>query len=332
MGVELDIFQLLSAWTWSEDFDLQRRFVELAEDLRPFGFATVGDDTNLLLRCCAAIVKNDVSPTSLISMNGSEVRDRFAEIVNGIRGAIDFLRANLHIESLSNLPYATLIVPLSVFFATPDGRSIKLHDRQRETLVHWLWRCCFARRYSAAVIRNLNRDVNEAKTLRTTGRSTLASVPVALDRSYFLDQQFNVGTVHTKTFVMLLAQGRPLSFVSGAPISLASVLQAYNRNEFHHLYPRAYLKDQQVDGREMNRLANFVFMSSQDNKRLGGVAPSEYRGRMHEKAIPKVLERAYCPASLFDDDYDSFSEERADALVEVARRFMGPIVPTKKLR
>ncbi len=30
MGVELDTLQLLSAWTWSEDFDLQEKFAELA--------------------------------------------------------------------------------------------------------------------------------------------------------------------------------------------------------------------------------------------------------------------------------------------------------------
>ncbi|MBG1264680.1 DUF262 domain-containing protein [Nostoc sp. BAE] len=31
-GVELDTFQLLSVWNWSEDFDLQEKFKELTED------------------------------------------------------------------------------------------------------------------------------------------------------------------------------------------------------------------------------------------------------------------------------------------------------------
>jgi uncharacterized protein DUF262 len=60
MGMELDVLQLLSAWTWSEDFDLQSKFVDLAEELRPFGFHGVGDDSNLLLRCCvAALLRRD---------------------------------------------------------------------------------------------------------------------------------------------------------------------------------------------------------------------------------------------------------------------------------
>lgn len=64
MGMELDILQLLSAWTWSEDFDLQNKFIDFAEELRPFGFHQIGDDSNLLLRCCSAIVSRTSLPIS----------------------------------------------------------------------------------------------------------------------------------------------------------------------------------------------------------------------------------------------------------------------------
>jgi hypothetical protein len=48
-GVELDTLQLLSAWTWSEEFQLREQFVDLSAQLSPFGFKDVGEDTNLLL-------------------------------------------------------------------------------------------------------------------------------------------------------------------------------------------------------------------------------------------------------------------------------------------
>lgn len=92
LGVELDVLQLLSAWTWSEDFDLQKKFEELAEVLAPFGFGEVGADSNLLLRCCSAIIAGDAAPSTLMNMNGAEVRERFDEISNGIQGAIDFVK------------------------------------------------------------------------------------------------------------------------------------------------------------------------------------------------------------------------------------------------
>ncbi|MCX4710411.1 DUF262 domain-containing protein [Streptomyces anulatus] len=322
LGVELDIFQLLSAWTWSEDFDLQNRFADLADELRPFGFEDVGEDTNLLLRCCAAIIAHDASPAALIELNGTEVRTRFKEVVNGIRGAIDFLRRNLNVESLDNLPYATLLVPLSVFFAVPGSKAVKLTELQRAKISRWFWRACFSRRYSAGVLRNLNRDIEEAYKLKS-GASQLDEVAATVDRDYFLDQRFAVGTVHSRTFVLILAQQNPRSFVSGSPITLSSVLQAYNRNEFHHLYPRAYLKSLGYDSPQVNRLANFVFMSSQDNKTLGGVAPSVYRGQMNASAATEILESALCPSSLFDDDYEEFILQRAAELTSAARKLIG---------
>src|ERR1022692_398736 len=105
LGVALDTFQLLTAWTWSEDFDLQEQFEELAETLQPFGFEGVGEDTNLLLRCCAAILTQDASPEALIDLNGAALRNQIGHVRNGISGAIDFLRTNLHVEALKNLPF-----------------------------------------------------------------------------------------------------------------------------------------------------------------------------------------------------------------------------------
>jgi hypothetical protein len=322
LGVELDTLQLLTAWTWSEDFDLQERFRELADDLQPFGFADVGEDTDLLLRCCAAVVAQDASPSALVSLKGSDVRSSFQQIRNGIKGAIDFLRTNCSVQSLKNLPYSTLLVPLSTFFATPDNAAIS--NTQREELLQWFWRSCFSRRYSSGVLRKLKADIDQMTALRATGNSTLAAFPATVEPSFFLDNAFYSGTVNTKTFVLLLAQQQPLSFVSGQAISLGSVLRDYNRNEFHHCYPQAYLKVVGHDSVDINRLANFVFMSSADNKILGGVAPSKYHSHIPTNQETQILERALCPSSLFDDDYETFKKERSQSLTSAALTLIGP--------
>ncbi len=145
LGVELDTFQLLSAWTWSEEFDLQEQIASLSDELAPFGFGEIGEQTNLLLRCCSAVVAEDVTAPGLLSLNGAEVRERFDEIANGLRGAIDFLRTNLHVEKLANLPYAAMLVPLTVFFAVRDGQEVRLTEVTRSELVKWFWRSCISR-------------------------------------------------------------------------------------------------------------------------------------------------------------------------------------------
>ena len=165
LGVELDTLQLLSAWTWSEDFDLQEEFQELAEDLAPFGFKDVGENSNLLLRCCAAILKGDASPNTIITLNGEEVRRRFQEVRKGINGAVDFLRANFKAYSTQVLPFPTIIIPLSVFFSTENDQDTYPSETQHRTLCNWVWRTFFSRRYSKR-LEQLNTDISEMQLLK----------------------------------------------------------------------------------------------------------------------------------------------------------------------
>lgn len=323
LGMELDTFQLLSAWTWSEDFDLQERIKGLADEVAPHGFGDIAEDTNLILRCCAAVVAKDASPAALMGLKGAEVRSRFDEIENGVKGAIDFLRKNLEVRNLANLPYAAQLVPLAVFFAVPYGKSFALQDVQRRALEEWFWRSSFSRRFSAGVLRNLKRDIQEAEKLRKQKASQLSSIAAIIDSEYFTDQVFTIGTVHTRTTVLLLANKGPRSFVSGAKVDLDHVLQSYNREEFHHLMPRSFLKSQGRNSSQISRLANFAIISAADNKVLGGSAPSLYRAKMPQMTIDEILESAACPHSLFDDDYDAFLAARADRLVSLAAKMMG---------
>lgn len=107
----------------------------------------------------------------------------------------------------------------------------------------------------------------------------------------------------------------------------------YNRNEFHHCYPRKYLKSQGRETAEINSVANFVFMSSADNKTLGGVAPSEYRSKMSSDAERRILAQALCPSELFDDDYDAFLAARTGILLSAAMHLArtGHAVPMDQL-
>jgi hypothetical protein len=206
-----------------------------------------------------------------------------------------------------------------VFFA---GKGVKLTDERRDILVKWFWRSCFSRRYSAAVIRNLNRDIEEAAGLCQGTSNTLADFAVRIDGDFFM-LPFGLGTVNTRTFILLLANERPLSFVSGSPVSLSKVLQAYNRNEFHHLMPQAFLKDLGATPKQISPLANFAIISAADNKILGGDAPSVYRKRMPAAKVGLILKRSLCPESLFDDHYEDFIEARCTRLVEAAKSAMG---------
>ncbi|MBB2169647.1 DUF262 domain-containing protein [Gluconacetobacter aggeris] len=319
-GVELDTLQLLSAWTWSEDFQLNEEFSDLADELQPFGFQEIGVDTNLLLRCCSAILKHDASPQALMELKGATVRENFDQVTNGVKYAVDYIRRHFHAEKLSNLPFSTLLVPLSVLFAVSGNKEASTTDEQRERVNSWFWRASLSRRYSSAVLRNLNTDISEMVNLRDGKPSKLGDFSFHIDAEFFTRNTFGMANVNTKTFILMLAGLKPLSFISGSPVDLAKTLKESNRTEFHHMMPRAYLRESsQTQKYDDSCLANFCFLSRTDNRKIGGDKPSVYRSKMPTD-ITAIQTSAMFDDLLFKDDYEKFIAARADALVDYAMK------------
>jgi len=311
MGIELDIFQLLTAWTWSDEFDLQARFAALAEEFSDFGFEAVGQDPDLMLRCAAAVLKRDPSPAALVSLNGVEVRESFDDVADAIRRAIDFMRSNFHVHHLQLLPYPATLIPLAAFFSVRPKEAMS--DDERATLAKWFWRTCFSHRYSGNPQRNIRRDIEQAVKLREGEESTLAEVAISVDGSFFLAHQFNVRTVATRSFILLLAQADPRSFISGQSIKVDKVLAKLNRSEYHHCFPKAKLKH--LPSSTVNALVNFAIISSVENKKISDKLPSEYRALMPADTT-KVQEHAAIPDSLFENKFSDFIDQRAAMLAQ----------------
>ena len=321
-GVPLDTFQLLSAWTWSEEFELRQQFEELAGDLEPFGFEAVGDDTDLLLRCTAAVLIDKESPESLLSVTGTQVRNILPTVRGGLLKSIDFLRDNLGVVRFANLPYPTALIPLTVFFASSEEEQIALTHQQVVTIKHWFWRSSFSRRYSSATKRNLEQDIREAKKLRAGQDSTLGNFEVNLSADLFVDRRFIAGTVDTKAFILMLASLQPRSIVNGSLVHLNRVLTAGNKSEFHHLFPQAYLRKSGVDPARVNALANFCMLSASDNKKVGSKSPAEYKAKLSQDVMNLLAGNAL-PDSLFENNFNGFLNDRANILFATAQRLMG---------
>lgn len=317
-GVPLDTLQLLTAWTWSEEFDLQDKFENLQEELRPYGFEELGSNADLLLRISSAVLTHNATSKSLIELNGNTVRDRFQEVTNGIKGAIDFLKRNLKIEKIANLPYEHFLIPLSVFFSNKGNQHFIYNDVQRKKIISWFWKSSFGKRYSAGTNKNINKDIEEMINLKSDANSSnLNGVSFNVTEQFFRNNDFTMGSVSTKALVLLLAQKNPKSFISGSEITLSSVLKDYNRNEFHHIYPKAYVNGLGKENIEysVNCLANFCILSRADNKKIDCKKPSIYRGEEMPEDSSQILNSTFIEEHiLIADDFNEFVEDRSRKL------------------
>lgn len=219
LGLPLDTLQLLSAWTWNEDFDLLEKFKELREDLSDFGFEGVGDDADLVLSCVAGILTGKPGAESLLELNGGDVRQQFPKVEQGIRGAIDFLRQQLKVTNLRLLPYPSMLIPLAAFFAEPAGKEVLYDGKTYQSLKRWFWKTSFSGRYTSQTRKTTISDIEEMMKLKNGLASKLDKIDVRVEREYFLSS-FRVGSAATKTFVLLLANRGACSLLSGKSVDL----------------------------------------------------------------------------------------------------------------
>lgn len=277
-GVPLDTYQLLSAWTWSGNFDLRAKFEALGDELDDHGYKELADEPDLLLKCCAAVINGDASAKSIIELNGTDVRKQFDKFKTGMLGAVEFLKRDCKVISFKNLPYKSMLIPLARCFATTKKAGFHPDANQRKALIKWFWHSCLSRRYSNSVDTAVKSDIQAIDSLLNKNTKEFENRKYQVSPDFFKENIFQMNSVNAKTFILLLANKKPLSFISGSIVDLDNVLLACNKREYHHIFPKDYLEKtlKIKDKAEVYPLANFAFLSKTDNASIQNKAPNIY--------------------------------------------------------
>jgi len=320
-GTELNIFQLLSAWSWSDDFDLTEKFADLQDDIIDHGFDGLCNNRDLQLRICAGIIKSETTPAKILELQGEEIREKFDSIRKGIIGSIDFLKRELNVKSYKLLPFPGILVPLSVFFATDRSEGFAYTDIQKDKILTWFWRAAFTRRFSAGVNEKQAFDIQEMKNLKANENYGF-KYPQREIKIDFKVSNFSVSNANSKTLILLLSSLNPYSFFSGAKIDLDKVLQKINKNEFHHIFPKSYLEGMGIEKKDVNVLANICFLTRGDNNKIKDKAPSIYITEINRHKKNDYLSGALIPDNFDILSYPVFLVDRAKLLSEKAKELM----------
>ncbi|MCO4165261.1 DUF262 domain-containing protein [Citrobacter youngae] len=319
-GIPLNTYQLLSAWTWSSEFDLRAKFEELSNKLDDVEYGDLGDEEDLLIKCCAAAMKEDSSSHAIVELKGDEVRNNFLSFQNGLLGAIDFLRRDCGVVSLKVLPYKSMLIPLTRFFMTNNAAGFHPNATQRHLLKKWFWHTCFSRKYSNSVDSAVSQDISAMVELRKDKYEKIERKKFEVTDEFFLDNAFSVTSVNTKTFILLLAKKRPKSFLSGADVDLDDVLTSCNKTEFHHIFPDNYLKTKCGIDERIKRfcLANFAFLSQKDNRSIKDKSPIDYQDQIQKLLKDSIFQHSLIPTNGLEMNYSDFLKARVQLLKETA--------------
>lgn len=321
-GTELNVFELLSAWSWSDEFDLIEKFNNLQELIADHGYEDLCDDKDLQLRICAGVIIGETTPSKILELKGDQIRSEFKKIENGIIGAIDFLKRELDVKHYKLLPYPSLMVPLCAFFATERTEGLPYSSLQKEKICQWFWRSALTRRFSSDVNQRQSHDIIEFEKLKADENYQI-KLPPAEVRFDIKTNNFSAANANSCTFILLLNSMTPFSFLSGSKIDVDKVLKKSSSHEFHHIFPKKYLDQQGKSQREINILANICFLTRSDNNRIKAKAPSIYVQDIDPQKKDDYLNRALCPKNIDLLTYDQFIEERTKLILQKAMELMG---------
>jgi hypothetical protein len=137
-------------------------------------------------------------------------------------------------------------------------------------------------------------------------------------------RQFRQNNAHAKILALMLSFYEPRDLLTGAKIDTTSALSWANNKEYHHFFPRDYLKTSKSK-LGPNSLANIVMLTSISNKAISNRAPSDYLkdvidrlGGDAERAFESNLISKTALDAALRDDYEAFLEARAQTLNSVA--------------
>lgn len=306
-ATKLSTIDLMVAWTWKEDFHLRIKFEEISEVLDEKDFGNIDD--KILLQCLGGIIDKTAKTKDILSLPPEKVRNNIAKMQTGLEKAIDYLSTDLNMKSIEFLPHSHQIVSLVYLFSniTPNSEQIKV-------IKQWFWKTSFSRRYSGSTDEKVNEDINFIDQVIKNNYSGISKYSYDIDKNLLVNQKFSKSNPYTRAFLLLLAQKNPKNLVNGTVVELGIALSAFNRKEYHHIFPQKYLKGKSIPTNKINSLCNFTFLPAESNKTISSKSPSEYILDIKNNILRDVLNTNLLPLDIEiykKNEYDKFLEERA---------------------
>lgn len=312
-GTSLSTMELLSAWTWSEQFNLINEIQALLDRLADCGYEELGEE--LVLRCLAAVVLGSIDAEALVDAPPDQLIQGMAKLKQAMYATVDFLEKELRIKNVVFVPFPIMLVPLVAFYA----RTLKPSAAQLLALKRWFWHCAFTQKYKAGTNTAVLEDLKRMEAF-ATDPAVVATFDAKVNPDVFM-KTWRINSTIAKAAICMLAQAQPRSFLTGSLVDLGTVMSAYNAREFHHIYPKAFLAAQGIPFHQSNVIANVCLLTSADNRAISDQSPATYMARIPVAQLNGIADAALIPRAMLDGSrtFADFVKERAQRLSEAAQ-------------
>lgn len=218
--------------------------------------------------------------TDFWKKNPSEIEKIWKRTKPGIDGAVNFVRQNARFESAYWLPSLNALIPLTVFFATHD----RVLPNVETGLLRWFYAASLRGRYSGSPETAMDEDIKAALGDEPVAGLMRNATPPGV-AIMVTAEEFDDAGLHNPLFAMTYAVARKRDakdWFKGVTLS-SDVVGEENEVQVHHIFPKALLKARGVRRKDIDEIANLVFLAAKPNRQISKRPPDEY--------LPEIAER-----------------------------------------
>lgn len=324
-GTELTLFEIMVAKTFDQEkgFDLALEYSQLVDadtqtdkDLKDANYETIPEAT--VLQSISGKMVGQVRRKDILRLPKPDLIAAWPEVKKSIFAAIDYLRSHEGIPVSRLLPYNALLVPYSYFFGRNNLQPPS--SRQSLLLTQYFWWAALTNRFSSATETKLAQDINRMEQILSDEVPSYRGEEVQLSVEDLKWRNFSAGDSFCKAILCLYAAKGPRSFSSNSTVRLDNswLLQANSKN-YHHFFPRKYLRDNGISDWKANVVLNITIVDDFLNKRSIGIKPPGKYIKDFQKTNKSISETLrthliedIAEFGIWDNDYERFIEKRAN--------------------
>lgn len=203
-------------------------------------------------------------------------RDRFDRMWPVLReafgSAVELLVHKLGVPNYGFLPSEPIVGTLALFFF--HNRNARPSRAAQRRLQQWFWTTAVGARYTGRGFRtNVLADAAFAERLAASPR---AKSVFRVEVPYYRLTDAQYGRPGPLSLFCLLRLHRPRYLEDGMEIPLGDISTRRNRNDKHHIFPRALLSRYGIGPERFNSILNICFLVARENQSVGHRAPRHY--------------------------------------------------------
>jgi hypothetical protein len=334
-GKPLSLFEIMVAKTFDHEknFDLAEKFQELIDSLRPHDYETISDAT--VLQLVSILITKECKRQKILKLKKADFINIWDKAVDSIERTVEYFKGFYRIPVSQLLPYNALIVPFSYFFYHHNDKPT---GNKQKYLQDFFWRCSLSGRYSSSVESKLAQDI---KRIDKILNDELPTYDWSIDTSFdFVSDNgwFSAGRSYIKAILCIYAYHQPKSFIDNSLVNISNYwLKQANSKNYHHFFPKAFLKKKGKDDFYINHIFNITIVDDFLNKRkIRAKSPSKYMKEFSDinhdlnDAMESHLIKNLDDYGIWNDDYDKFFQERGRVICqEIEKRIIKQEIDSK---